>query len=132
MKKVIYLLVFIMILSVSVFAQEKKVKFKAYGNCEMCKNRIEKAARSVEGVTKAEWNQKTQLIQVTYNHKKVKALQIHKAIANAGHDTPKVRAKDDVYNKLPGCCKYKRRAHKEHEKKVEQKNKSKKEHKNKK
>jgi hypothetical protein len=30
------------------------------------------------------------------------------AIADAGHDTPMHKAKDEVYEKLPACCKYDR------------------------
>ena len=30
------------------------------------------------------------------------------AIAKAGHDTDMHKAKDEVYNELPSCCKYDR------------------------
>jgi hypothetical protein len=30
---------------------------------------------------------------------------IHKAIAQAGHDTEREKTPDEVYVKLPGCCK---------------------------
>jgi hypothetical protein len=30
------------------------------------------------------------------------------AIANSGHDTKMHKASDEVYDKLPGCCKYER------------------------
>jgi Cu(I)/Ag(I) efflux system membrane fusion protein len=33
---------------------------------------------------------------------------IQKAIANAGHDTEKIKAEDKVYNTLPECCKYRK------------------------
>jgi len=33
-------------------------------------------------------------------------MAIHKAIANAGHDTDKEKAPDEVYKNLPGCCQY--------------------------
>jgi mercuric ion binding protein len=36
----------------------------------------------------------------------VKLNNIHKAIAEAGHDTEKESAPDDVYDNLPECCKY--------------------------
>jgi periplasmic mercuric ion binding protein len=35
-------------------------------------------------------------------------IKIEMAIAKAGHDTPHHKAKDEVYNELPGCCKYDR------------------------
>ena len=37
----------------SVFAAAKTEKIKVYGKCGMCKTRIEKAAKSVQGVNKA-------------------------------------------------------------------------------
>lgn len=36
---------------------------KVSGNCESCKSRIEKAAK-IEGVTKADWNEKTKKADV--------------------------------------------------------------------
>lgn len=83
----------------------KTETFKVSGNCETCKARIEKAAK-VEGVTKAEWNQKTKILTLAYDPSKVKSDDIQKAIAAVGHDTPKFKATDKVYNALPGCCKY--------------------------
>ena len=78
---------------------------KVSGNCESCKARIEKAAK-VEGVTKADWNQKTKLLTLVYDPSKVKSDEVQKKIAAVGHDTPKYKATAAVYNALPGCCKY--------------------------
>lgn len=82
--------------------------FKVYGNCGMCKTRIEKAAKSLDGVSEAEWDMETKLFKVTYDPAKVKLEEIHNKIAGVGHDTDKVKAKDEVYNTLHGCCKYDR------------------------
>ena len=40
------------------------------GKCEMCKKRIEMAALSVDGVTKANWNVDTKTAVVTYDDSK--------------------------------------------------------------
>ncbi len=99
-----------LITSFSVSAQEVKIeKFKVYGNCGMCENRIEKAASGLDGVTKADWDQETLMLEVTFNKEKLKIDDIHQAIADVGHDTEKVKADDEVYNALPGCCKYERK-----------------------
>ena len=74
----------------------------------MCKDRIEKAAMSVKGVTSAIWDVKTKKIVVTYNNSIGGIAPIQKAIAKAGHDTGKYKADDKVYNALPSCCLYKR------------------------
>ena len=83
----------------------KTIEFEVRGVCGMCKDRIENAAQ-IKGVKFAEWNKKEQKIKVIYKTKKVTEMAIHKAIAEHGHDTQKVKAKDEVYDKLPGCCKY--------------------------
>ena len=94
--------------SFSASAQEKTDSFKVYGNCGMCKKRIEKAAVS-EGVSQAVWNVDTKLMTVTFNSAKITNEEIQKRIAAAGHDTEKFRADDKVYEKLPGCCLYERK-----------------------
>jgi Cation transport ATPase len=83
----------------------KTETFKVGGNCESCKDRIEKAAK-IEGVSKAEWNQKTKIFTLAYDPSKVRSIDVQKKIADAGHDTPTYRAEAKVYNALPGCCKY--------------------------
>lgn len=89
----------------------KTEEFKVYGNCGMCEARIEKAAKGVDGVSSADWDQDTKMIEVKYNAGEVEMMDIHKAIAKVGHDTEKVEAEDKVYNDLPGCCQYERKAH---------------------
>ena len=83
----------------------KTETIKVAGNCESCKTRIEKAAK-VDGVTKAEWSDKTKMLTLVYNPAKVKSDDIQKKLAAVGHDTPKYKADTKVYNALPGCCKY--------------------------
>jgi len=91
-------------------AQEKNrtETFKVYGNCGMCEDRIEKAAKII-GVSNAEWNDESMELTVTYDASKVTIEKVHKAIATIGHDTDKETAPDNVYKKLPGCCKYERK-----------------------
>jgi copper chaperone CopZ len=86
----------------------QNVTFTVGGNCDMCKERIEKAAMSVVGVKLASWNAETKKIQVQYNRNKINVLAIHKAIAKVGHDTDKVKAPDNVYKALPECCLYRK------------------------
>jgi copper chaperone CopZ len=89
-------------------AQETAKKFKVYGNCGMCESRIEKAAMSVDGVSFADWDKVTKMINVKFDKSKTDAHKIQMVIANSGHDTEMHKAKDEVYNKLPGCCHYER------------------------
>ena len=85
----------------------KTETIKVSGNCDMCKTRIEKAAK-VEGVTKADWNSETKNLTLVYNSSKVTSEAVQKKIASVGHDAGKIKADDKVYAKLPGCCQYKR------------------------
>ncbi|RPI46260.1 MAG: copper chaperone [Bacteroidetes bacterium] len=83
-------------------------KFKVAGNCGMCEARIEKAAKSVEGVSAADWDKETKMIEVSFDTGKTDIHKVHMAIAKAGHDTEMHKASDEAYEKLPGCCKYNR------------------------
>ncbi|MDZ7742487.1 MAG: heavy-metal-associated domain-containing protein [Bacteroidota bacterium] len=87
----------------------EKEKFKVYGKCEMCEERIEKAAEALDGVQSADWDILSKKIKVKYDPEKVKLIEIHEAIAKVGHDTEKVRADDETYGKLHHCCHYERK-----------------------
>ena len=110
MKTIILSLAMIMGLSsLSLFAKSDKTeKFEVAGNCGMCESRIEKAAKSVDGVSAAEWDKESKLIKVTFDADKMDIHKVHMAIAKVGHDTKMHKASDEVYDKLPGCCKYER------------------------
>lgn len=86
----------------------KTVTFKVYGNCGMCKSTIEKSLKGVKGVAAATWDVDAKMITVTYNPKKIELLDIHQKIAGVGYDTDKVKANDEVYSNLHGCCQYDR------------------------
>ena len=74
----------------------------------MCKTRIEKAAKSVQGVNKATWNDEDGMLTVTFVDSKTSVTKIEEAVAKVGHDTDHAKATDKTYNALPGCCKYDR------------------------
>jgi copper chaperone CopZ len=102
------ILAFLLFTGISVFAQEKTDTFKVYGNCGMCKKRVEKAASGLEGVVEAVWSTDSKKMVVKYNADKVSVSDIKKKIAAVGHDTDEFKASKDVYDKLPGCCLYDR------------------------
>lgn len=112
--KNIVLLLMISLMGISVQAQEKKNKnakhdIEVNGNCDMCKKRIEKAALSVKGVKSATWHMDHHDLHLILDETKCSVDQVHEAIAKVGHDTDKVKAKDEVYNELHGCCQYERK-----------------------
>lgn len=75
------------------------------GNCGMCERRINNAL-DVAGVMNSSWDRHTKKAEIVYNPRKISETKIHELIAAAGHDTEKTKAKDEVYQKLPGCCLY--------------------------
>ena len=107
-KKELSLIALFVLGTVSVFAANKTEKIEVKGNCGMCESRIEKAVNGIDGVSKADWDKKTKKLEVTFDDAKTSVDKIEVVIAKVGHDTPNHKAADDVYNKLPDCCKYDR------------------------
>ena len=112
-----YLLVLLAVLGVAFTstAQEKKnknakVDVEVKGNCDMCKKRIEKAAFGVKGVKSAEWHSDDQMLHLIIDENKTTPLKVEEAVAKAGHDTKDVKATQDNYDSLHGCCQYDREA----------------------
>lgn len=104
----------LMVVTLSTQAQEKKNKNAKFdvevnGNCEMCKKRIEQAAFSVKGVKSAEWHIDDHTLHLIVNEEKCSINDVKKAIAKVGHDTDEVKATDEDYERLHGCCMYERK-----------------------
>ena len=112
--QIILLLVF-SIFSFQISAQKvknQKETFEVSGNCDMCKSKIETAAKSVEGVKTARWNVINGNMKVKFNPEITNLNEIQKSIALIGYDTEIYRAEDEVYEKLNYCCKYARKPEK--------------------
>ena len=103
-------LIILTVSDISAQSRTKRANIKVFGNCGMCKNRIE-AALEQPGIKFAEWNVESKALDVVYNEKKISEKQIHEIIAAIGHDTEQVKAKDEVYAKLPFCCLYRDHDH---------------------
>lgn len=109
-----YLIIVLMsIFTISAHAQEKKNKnakhqVEVKGNCEMCKKRIEKASYGVKGVKSADWNVDSKQLSLIIDERKTSVEEVENAIAEAGHDTKDVKATEENYSNLHGCCKYDR------------------------
>ncbi len=101
------LLLFISILT---YAKEpaSKTSFKVNGSCDMCKERIEIAAKA-KGVKSIDWNIDTHIATLVFYSSKISLDQILQNIARAGYDTDKYKASDSAYHELPKCCQYERK-----------------------
>lgn len=84
----------------------QKETFEVSGNCETCKERIEKAALAVNGVKSAVWTIDTKMLAISYYEASTTIETIRKAIADAGHDNGSYKSDNEIYNNLPDCCKY--------------------------
>ena len=82
--------------------------YKVAGNCDMCKQRIETAAKNMKGVTEAHWNVENKALKVMYFPQQTNGLAIQKAISAVGHDTEKYKSENTIYKELPSCCLYER------------------------
>ncbi len=115
MKKII---IFLLLLSSStLFAQKIKssksatagrdttTTFEVFGSCEMCKMRIEEAAKG-KGVKSVFWDVDSKILTLVYDPSITTSYKVHDRIADVGHDTRLVKSSDKVYNALPDCCRF--------------------------
>lgn len=85
--------------------KDTTVTFKVFGNCTMCKERIDAAAKG-KGVSAASWDIDSKILTLTYDPSATTPEKVHQRIADVGHDTELKKAKDYVYKGLPDCCLY--------------------------
>ncbi|MDR1171000.1 MAG: efflux RND transporter periplasmic adaptor subunit [Bacteroidales bacterium] len=87
-------------------SENRHAAIAVQGLCEMCRERIEKTAMAIAGVSLASWDMTEKRLHLDYDPAKTSADDISKAVAGSGHDTDKYRADNAVYKALPDCCKY--------------------------
>lgn len=75
------------------------------GVCEMCTERIE-SAMDAKGIVSSSYSLEKHELLVKYKTKKIDLAKIEQLILKVGHDVNNKTADDNVYNNLPGCCKY--------------------------
>jgi mercuric ion binding protein len=114
MKRYILSILLLSFLLISPQSYSKKIKWKketvaVSGNCNMCKNKIEEAALSVQGVKTAKWSSTNEKLKLKFDPAKTTLEDILKNIADIGYDSEKFIAKDEVYENLHYCCKYERK-----------------------
>lgn len=86
--------------------RNEHVTLRVEGLCDMCKERIDLTAKGFDGVLSAAWDKESKQLHLNLNSDKVSLNTIAKAIASKGHDNALFKANNEVYNSLPGCCKY--------------------------
>ena len=86
----------------------EEVEIIVLGNCGMCKDRIERAAFSVRGVRRANWDQEKQMLTLTFRSNRTDQETIERTIAKAGHDTENFITDEETHANLHHCCIYPR------------------------
>lgn len=86
----------------------KTETFAVAGKCDMCKKRIDTAAKAVPGVLEASWEVESKELTVKLDPEKTNKEEVQKAVAAVGHDTKAYKATDESYEKLHACCDYTR------------------------
>ncbi|WP_026775697.1 heavy-metal-associated domain-containing protein [Polaribacter sp. Hel_I_88] len=116
MKKV-FITLAIILAGFTVQAQEvkkdknAKISMKVDGICGMCKKRIETAALKTKGVKFAIWSPTTHQLNVIMDERKTDVKTIQDHILEVGHDIlleddKKIVAKNEAYESVHPCCKY--------------------------
>jgi copper chaperone CopZ len=107
----IMMLLFVALSSQAQAQKNKNAKhnIEVNGNCDMCKKRIEKAAFSVKGVKSADWHIDDHILYLIINEEKCSVTEVKQAIIKVGHDTEDLKATNEDYDKLHGCCRYERK-----------------------
>lgn len=103
-----------MLISSKSEAQIKNLKTETvavYGNCDMCKKKIEAAAYTKKE-SSAVWNKGNKTATLSFDSSKTTADAIMKKIALAGYDNKNYLAPDVAYSKLDQCCQYDRKENK--------------------
>lgn len=106
MKKIVLALT--LLVGTVTFAQNKNAKatVEVDGVCNMCKERIEKAAIKAKGVKVANWDVNTHELKLIFDERKTTLKSIQQSVAESGHDTKEVKATDAAYHSLHTCCLY--------------------------
>ncbi len=86
-------------------ATKVEYRFKVYGNCGACEERILEALDQ-KGIVAAGWDRSKQEAWVVYRPSKISEDQIQRFVAAAGHDTERFKADSTIYQSLPDCCLY--------------------------
>ena len=91
--------------------KNQKVIIKTVLNCDHCKvcetcgKNFQENMYKIKGVKMYELDEKSMTITVYYNGEKTNLETIKTAISKLGYDADYVKANQEAYAKLDGCCK---------------------------
>ena len=103
MKRISVIIGLLFIASIA-FGQTKKAKIMTTAQCNMCKKTIEKAVNDLDGIELAELDVTSKKLKGKYDSAKLSLQAIRERIASVGYQADDVKAIEEAYNALPGCC----------------------------
>lgn len=104
MKKALIISLLVLAVAACTSKPNAEAQFYVRGNCDMCKERIDKTVLAIPGVEKADWNVESETIKIAYDSTRVKPVEIEKVIAATGHATTHIPMDTAAHAKLPDCC----------------------------
>ena len=84
--------------------EKKKIEIKTSAQCEMCKERLEKAFAYEKGVKSSNLDVETAVFTVEYLSNKTTPEKLQVAVTKIGYDADSLKADEQAYKKLPACC----------------------------
>ncbi len=109
MKHSFLLAILLLLGSLAATAQYKKpviVQIKTpQAHCEECKVMIERFMKYEEGVAKVVVDFKKKITTITFLSDRTNIENLKTAMANLGYDADDITANEEVYKRLPKCCK---------------------------
>lgn len=73
--------------------------------CGMCKSKIEKNLKKVDGLSTVKVDYKKKTTTVSWDNSKTNIENIKTSISKSGYDADNIPADADAYNDLADCCK---------------------------
>lgn len=108
MKNLIITTMMILGVTFSMSAQNKRkteeIKIKTSAQCDMCKERLEKAFAYEKGVKSSHLDVETAVFTVEYFPTKTTPEKLKEAVTKVGYDADDLPANEKAYNNLPNCC----------------------------
>jgi copper chaperone CopZ len=104
MKKIILFIICIISIAACTNKPNAHAEFYVRGNCDMCKERIDKTVLALKGVSEADWSVETNVLKVGFDSTSTSSIDIEKAIAATGHTTQHVPMDSTAHKALPECC----------------------------
>jgi len=92
-------------ITTTLFAQTAEVKIKTSAICSTCKRAIERNLLFEKGIKKANLDLDDKVVTVVYDSSKTDAQKIRIAITQIGYDADSLVADSIAYSKLESCCK---------------------------